>query len=142
MPQFKNLNELEKYLNQKISSALQKEVFETVRETMKDEIKKVVYDAYSPKKYKRQTTRGLQNDGNIKVTPIGDNTIEVENTRSDDGKNVAETVITGHGYDYGFEFAGVPRDFIKATADELKRTEAHTTALIAGLKERGVIVSK
>lgn len=143
MPNFNSLSELERYLNKKIAVALKNDVAETVKETMKKEIEDVVYSVYSPKMYERKMSQGgLTDEDNMEVTMLDDNTMRVENVRSDDGKNVAETVITGHGYNFGFEYAGVPRDFIQSTKDELESSGAHADALIRGLRKQGLDVKK
>ena len=71
---------------------------------------------------------------------LNENTLSIENVRSDNGKNVAETVITGKGYDYDFPYNDVPRDFIEATREELRNTNEHVASMYQGLKRIGLDV--
>lgn len=140
MTTVKNMKELEKLLQQRISKALQQNVANTVKQVMKEKIEEEVYSVYEPVPteyggYERQRERGgLLDEENMEVKMLNENTLSIENVRSDNGKNVAETVITGKGYDYDFPYNDVPRDFIEATREELRNTNEHVASMYQGLK--------
>ena len=48
--------------------------------------------------------------------------MEIFNTRRDKetGKDIAQTVITGQGYEFKFPYAGKPRNFIEEAITDLK----------------------
>ncbi|MGM1044887.1 MAG: hypothetical protein ACQEXX_01935 [Bacillota bacterium] len=141
MTAVKNLKELEKILNKKISKALQQSVAPVVKNVMKEKIEEEVYDVYSPTIYERQKDNGgLTDDENIKTTLMNNTILAVENVRSDDGVNVAQVVETGQGYDYDFPHNGVPRPFTEATREHLRDTNEHVAALYKGLVRQGLNV--
>lgn len=142
MTTVKNIKELEKAIQQRISKALQENVSKTVKKVMKEKIEDEVYEKYpDPKLYERQKEHGgLLDEDNMEVTMLDETTLSVENIRSDNGRNVAEVVITGNGYDFDFEYNGVPRDFIGATREELRHTNEHVHSLYVGLKSQGLDV--
>lgn len=137
----KNMKELEKLIQQKISKALQQNVAPTVKRVMKEKIEEVVYSVYDPTMYERDKEHGgLLDEDNMKVTMLNDTTLSVENVRSDDGRNVAEIVETGEGYEFEFPYNGIPRPFTEATREELRSTNEHTYAFYQGLKRQGLDV--
>ncbi|WP_240661923.1 hypothetical protein [Paenibacillus xylanexedens] len=137
--QVKTQQDLVKFLqklNQPIAQALSNDVAKTVKTVMKEKVKEEVYDVYEPTMYSR--TGLLGSEDSMKSELINDTTLIVENVRSDGDRNVAEVVESGQNYQYGFEYAGVPRPFTEATREELRNTGAHKAAMYKGLKSQGI----
>ncbi|WP_339304596.1 hypothetical protein NST33_18620 [Paenibacillus sp. FSL L8-0435] len=123
-------------LNRPIGKALVNDVAKTVKQTMKEKVKEEVYDVYEPTMYSR--TGLLGSEESMKSELINETTLVVENIRSDGDRNVAEVVESGENYQYGFEYAGVPRPFTEATREELRNTGAHKAAMYRGLKRQNI----
>lgn len=137
--QVKTQQDLVKFLqklNQPIAKALSDDVAKTVRQVMKEKVKEEVYDVYDPTMYSR--TGKLGSEESMRSELINETTLVVENIRSDGDRNVAEIVESGENYQFGFEYAGVPRPFTEATREELRNTGAHKAALYSGLKRQGI----
>ena len=135
MPSFKNLKELEKYINEQAKKALQngKYVKNTVIETGKKHVDKEVY-IYQPKQYER--TGLLRESWDVENTDDG---IAVFNTRTDGEKYIPETIEYGINYDYtGYGYAyEKPRPFIAETRRELKDSNILKEAMKKDLKDVG-----
>ncbi|PYY28364.1 hypothetical protein [Paenibacillus illinoisensis] len=144
--QVKSQQDLIKFLqrlNQPIAKALNDNVAKTVKQVMKEKVKEEVYDVYTPdpnSAYSYKRTGLLGSEESMKSELINDTTLVVENIRSDGDRNVAEIVESGIGYEYSFDYAGVPRPFTEATREELRATGAHKAALYQGLKQQGIEV--
>lgn len=147
MATFSNLKDLEKYLNKKIASALEKEVAKVARETMKQKIETEVYNRYEPTEYDRQKENGgLLDDRNIVTELINDNTLYVRNIRTDTEngivKDVARIVEEGEGYTWDrskiYQMQPYPRPFHEETAKELFNKGLAKKALAEGLSRQGV----
>lgn len=123
-------------LNQPIGKALVNDVARTVKQVQKEKVKEEVYDVYEPTMYSR--TGLLGSEESMKSELINDTTLVIENVRSDGDRNVAEVVESGVGYNFGFEYAGVPRPFTEATREELRNTGAHKVSMYKGLKRQGI----
>lgn len=135
MATFKNFKELERHLQRKIESALKTEVAETAVKTMKEKVQEEVYDAYpNPVEYER--TGRLKSDIDVEV--VNSDTIAIQNVRQDDDRYVAEIVESGQGYEYSFEYSGVPRPFTEETRQELLETDKLKQSMREGLKRQGV----
>jgi len=136
MPSFKNLKELEKYINEQAKKALQngKHVKNTVIETGKKHVDKDVYSVYAPKIYER--TGLLRESWDVENTDDG---IAVFNTRTDGEKYIPETIEYGINYDYsGYGYAyEKPRPFINNTREELRNSNAFKEAMKKDLKDAG-----
>jgi glycyl-tRNA synthetase (class II) len=136
MPSFKNLKELEKYINEQAKKALQngKHVKNTVIETGKKHVDKDVYSVYTPKIYER--TGLLRESWDVENTDDG---IAVFNTRTDGEKYIPEVIETGIGYDYtGYGYAYEnPRPFISNAREELHNSNALKEAMKKDLKDAG-----
>lgn len=142
--EFKNLNDLYKYINKQAQSSLKTEVAEIAVKTMQDNVQTKVYNVYEPKEYIR--TGRLKRE--IDVGIVDDNTIYIENVRTDKyenawgiqfEKNVAEVVETGIGYEYPFPYMGVPRPFTQKTRGDLRNGKINK-AMKEGLRKRGIDV--
>lgn len=139
--QIKSQQDLVKFLeglNKPIAKALSNDVAKTVKTMMAEKVQDEVYKVYEPTMYSR--TGKLGSVESMKSELINDTTLVVENVRSDGDRNVAEIVESGQGYQFGFEYAGVPRPFTEATREELRNTGAHKAALYQGLKQQGIEV--
>lgn len=123
-------------LNRPIGKALSNDVAKTVKQVQKEKVKEEVYDVYEPTIYSR--TGLLGSEESMKSELINDTTLVVENIRSDGDRNVAEVVESGSGYNFSFDYAGVPRPFAETTREELRNTGAHKAALYSGLKKQGI----
>lgn len=150
MPEFKNLNDLQKYLNGMIANALEKEVASVAKETMQLHIQRDVYAAYTPYSTDGETphyerTGKLLED--IEATMAGD-TLVVEDTRNNEddvenGRDVVDVINSGKGYEWGYkrnldEEIG-ERPFVQNTFEELSEGLA-SEALKQGLKRFGLDV--
>lgn len=132
---FTSLSALFAHVNNQAKQAIQDESGEVVRivlETAKQHVQQDVYNVYQPVVYDR-TGELLEN---WVVQAIGDG-IAVYNDRRDGNTYVAEVVETGQGYQYSFEYSGVPRPFTQNTAEELIRTGKLSQALQNELIKRG-----
>lgn len=136
MPSFKNLKEMEKYINEQAKKALQngKHVKNTVIETGKKHVDKDVYSVYTPKIYER--TGLLRESWDVENTDDG---IAVFNTRTDGDKYIPETIEYGINYDYsGYGYAyEQPRPFIANTREELRNSNTLKEAMKKDLKNIG-----
>lgn len=111
--------ELKAYMDKMAKEAMLKgnAVKDTVIQTGQKHVKEDVYDKYpNPRMYQR--SGGLMEDWDYKETSDG---IAIYSNRIDKetGKNIGYTIETGQGYDYDFEYSGVPRPFIEETRKEL-----------------------
>jgi hypothetical protein len=135
----KTMKELAKQIEKLAAQAMQNNgnVKATVIKEGRNQVQKTVYDVYTPEVYSR--SGDLKEQWDYENTKDG---IAVFNYREDDdtGKDIVDTVVTGKGYDYDFEYAGKPRDFIGATVDELEKGSELTNALKKDLKSSGLKV--
>lgn len=140
MKKFKTLNELIEYSKHQAETVLKNEIASRSIKVMQQSIESEVYSVYpDPVKYERLGYHGgLQDPDNIEIQVIDDSTISVENIRFDGKREVAEIVETGIGYQYDFEFNGIPRPFTEATRRELKTTDILKSTMKEGLEKRGV----
>lgn len=162
MPTAKNINELASLIKQKVSAAMEDEVFEKVRDVYQKHIDEDVYDAYSPTSYlRREISGGLIADSNI-VGEIYGERLEVKNIAVPD-ESIAipptpfapssdtqfmEWIENGdayHGnakYIFSRDMSGEPwtepRPATKNTIDDLRVNKQHKQALKDGLKARGI----
>lgn len=77
--EFKNLDDLSKYLQSNINDILQNEVAESVKDTMLFAVDRTVYDKYDPLYYVRRGDNGGLADRKNIVVIDEDDTIFVEN---------------------------------------------------------------
>ncbi|MCY9594030.1 hypothetical protein PC41400_08080 [Paenibacillus chitinolyticus] len=139
MPDFNSIKELQRYIQTKANLALKNEVATNTVEAMMKKIDEVVYDVYEPKVYEREKDHGgLTDPNNIRVQMINDDTVSIENIRSDGNRNVVEIVETGQGYYYSFDYTNKPRAFTGATRQELKTSKSHIKAMKLGLERQGI----
>lgn len=145
---FKNINELAKYVNQQVlPKTLKEDVGEKlVRPKLKENIQSEVYDVYEePVVYERLKEHGgLLDDANIIVNMIDNNTVSIESRRMDDGRDVSVIVETGVGYnpEWLFPYTNKGRPFTEVTRDELRNDGSVEYAIIKGLKKLGIDTRK
>lgn len=145
----------------KIDDAMTHEVFEEVRDEEAATIFEVVYQAYTPKMYRRRGEyEGMGDPYNIEIkggAAKGGVLVVVNTTEPNPGGCVSNDVTTGKnlpelieygngykGYSYDFPKRGAAymkaRPFTAKTIEHLKESNAHITALKNGLKRRGLDV--
>lgn len=142
MPSFKTMKELEKYINANLKQVLADDVGKgVVRPKIKENIQTEVYDKYEqPVVYeRRKDDGGLTDDDNITVTMVDDNTVSIESSRMDDGRNVGLVVETGEGYneDWYFPYTHKGRPYMQKTKDDLMSDGSVKRALVQGMKRKG-----
>jgi hypothetical protein len=140
-----NISELEKYLNDFIEVALETSTKPIATETMQMHIQKDVYAAYTPYSTDGKTphyerTGKLLQDVEAKVEG---NTLILEDTRSENGRDIVSIIENGGHYDWGYkrnldQEIG-KREFVKNTYDELASGLARES-LKQGLKRQGLDV--
>jgi hypothetical protein len=145
MPEFNNLTDLGKYINDLIGTSLGIDVAETAKETMQIHIQRDVYAAYTPYSTDGETphyerTGQLLQDVESKMI---DNTLVIEDTRSENGRDIVNVIETGKGYQWGYkrnldEEIG-ERPFVQNTYNELASGLARES-LKQGLKRQGLSV--
>lgn len=130
------LRKMQKDIEKKLGEKGLEKVAKTIIEEGKEQVDKVVYEAYTPRMYER--TGQLREQWGIMWTePL---IIGVYNNRWDEGVYIPEIIISGEGYSikgnppYGYER---PRPFIKATIEELERSKAHVKAFKESLEDVG-----
>jgi hypothetical protein len=144
--EFKNLTELNKYIQKEINNSLRQDVAKKVIEIGKEHVQKDVYDVYAPKVYER--TGKLKESFKKKNIPEG---VEIENKRTDKGRYIPEVIEYGHaGSEQGYEHPAYypngdnfiqPRPFIENTADEIETKNIHVEELKKSLKSKGIDVT-
>lgn len=133
----KNMADLAKLIEKKISKALQNEVADTARKVLKENVITEVYDQYTPSQYDR--TGGLYQDRNIEVIMENDNTLSVRSIREEDGRDIASIIEYGEGYSYpGLDERIGARPFHAETKRELEEKGLAKKALAEGLRKQGV----
>jgi hypothetical protein len=137
MPQFKNLNELAKYIDKMTKQSLIEHVAPIVKERMQEHVDTDVYEAYKPKKYDR--TGKLKKE--IEIQEIEDG-IAITPTRTDEdtGKYIPAIIESGKGYTYsGYGYAyEQPRPFVQNTKEEILHEGIHKKELVKSLKNKGL----
>ena len=136
MPEFKTLIELESYLSKIVSESLQIDVALESRHLLREHIQTDVYEAYTPFDY----IRTFETINSVITTPIGDDTIELTDTRrGDNDENIPYILEYGKGYSWGNnldERIG-PRPFMAETYKALAEGKVRLFMKIA-LKKRGI----
>ena len=126
-----NLAEILASIKIKTQDTLNNEIADKIKETEVKKAEEDVYSVYSPKVYKR--SYGLKNIDYMDVSQYGEVGIEVSNNEGH-----ADIVESGDGYQYDFEYNGVPRPFQQNTIDELMENGEINKMLINGLRKRGI----
>lgn len=133
----KNYKEIAVMLEKAALKALQtgSHTKELLVKTGQDQVQTVVYDSYNPVEYTRT--------GELKASFVvanESNGISLDNTRTDDGRDVAAIVETGEGYqfpdEYGYGY-GNPRPFMGNTAEKLRNSGELLDAAIKDVRKAG-----
>jgi len=154
-----SLKDLEKILQNKINSSLEKEVTNTVRNTMVRNIEDTVYGAYKPIEYNRRSIDdGLADPSNIGGVLVNGE-LQVFNATitnpeihvngyngisQNEGEYLTPIIEYGKNYDFNSENGDLgyeqPRPYVENTREELKATKDYITAFKQGLKRQGIDV--
>lgn len=152
MPVVNSIGAAMAYVAAAVQKSLAGEVLRAVKAEEANQIETVVYEAYSPRVYKRRGAMGSPSNivGEVtgttlnvyNVTPA--NTMEFVpemggwiNGEEQSGKNLPMVVETGNGYDY---YSPGARPFTRATTEALAASKAHVQALRSGLMAAGLKV--
>lgn len=140
----RNLKELAKMLEGNIKEAMAKELSQVSLDTLNKHVVEDVYNAYTPQgKNPYQRTYQLLEDMEAKM--IDENTLMVRSTREEDGRDIAEVIETGKGYQW--EYSEIyrteqERPFHAEAKKELEEQGLARDALIKGLQKQGFKVKK
>lgn len=153
MADYTSLEALFMDLQKKINESLVDEVKDVAIETLESEEQNSVYGAYNnpDMQYKRRYSNdGLLDERNIDAKLIADGVLRIQNNApvneeynlGQSDMSLAEMIVKGIGYDYPLNGNrdypySQPRDFISATEEDLRQTNAHISAMINGLRKRG-----
>jgi phage gpG-like protein len=134
--QFNDLDELIKQMQKDINDSMKNDVAPDMVEVVQDHVEKNVYAAYTPLDYQRTNT--LKN--NVNAVTI-DNTIEIDDTYIDNGKDIVDIVETGKGYTWGYtrnldDVIGA-RPFMELADQDIKDNQLADKSLIKSLKSKG-----
>lgn len=146
---FKSLAELEKYLQKKVTESLQIDVALESRQLMREHIQKDVYEVYTPYSSDGVTPHYERTFALIDsciTNAIGNNTIELKNTRAgENGENISGIIEFGGHYKWGYKrFLDKEigkRPFFSNTYKELASGKARLFMRLA-LIRRGLKVEK
>lgn len=153
MPDFKDLKDLEKYLQSKINDSLNNEVADMVKDEIVTSVNDVVYSAGIPKRYERRgifpNSLGLGDEMQMHHT-VKDGVLEVTDDASinldpryhesdiDMSKSLAENIEYGYGSKK--LWYNEPRPFMKDAENNIKSKKSHIKTMKEGLKKRGLNV--
>jgi hypothetical protein len=134
---YRDLNALYRYLQRQLNNVMEKDVAEEVKRVMEVHIQTDVYNAYEPTDYVR--TYKLMED--VQSELIDDGTIEVKDTRSENGRDITRIIEDGIGYDWGYQRnldqeIGA-RPFIANTRNDLDTNKSHIEVLKKALQDKG-----
>jgi aminopeptidase-like protein len=163
MPEFNNLTELYKYLQNEMREVMNNEMADMVKKKESESVEKNVYDVYKPNNGKpfvydrRKTNGGLADESNMKHTVKNtSNSVElsVKNTTKGKDQNfqIADLVEYGDGYnnkeyEYKTNRDGTAseylsgRPFTEKTEEDILQSNEHVTVMKNGLKSRGIDVT-
>lgn len=140
MATYNNFKDLLKKVKGDVQGSLETDVAEMVKDKIIEHVSEDVYQVYTPTTYKRRGFNdGLMDKRNMDVVKYGECGVEIQNNTMDDGKNVAEVVETGIGYDftgYGYSYEQ-PRPFMQNAKEEIEQEKLHTKELKQSLKNKG-----
>lgn len=138
-----DINQLEAYINEKINVALETNVKEVAKTTMKEHVQIDVYNPYTPHSidgvtpHYERTGKLLEN---VKATIEG-NSLTLEDTRSENGRDITQIIESGVGYDWGYkrnlDKEIGKRPFVEETYKDLANGKARN-ALAEGLRIQGL----
>lgn len=145
MPEFNTMNQLEKYLNDIIKEALNTDVAEIAKENMQLHIQRDVYKPYTPYSTDGKTPH-YERTGELLQdveTTVEGNTLILEDTRSENGRDIVKVIEEGKGYEWGYkrnlDTEIGKRPFVENTFEDLSKGLANES-LKQGLKRQGINV--
>lgn len=150
MPKFKNLNDLEAYLQKNVHHVMNRsaELERVLADTMALAVWQVVYDAYEPESYnRREDDDGLADTRNmvinsVTVTDEGVKLIFENIAQGNDTLSrtfLTDTIVEGikENWNYSGSPWSEPRDFVGETAKRLRENpEEIVEAIKNGLKKK------
>lgn len=137
MPSYTTLEALFAYLQAQINDSLEIDVADEVVKVVQEHIKTDVYDAYTPLAYQR--TNELLND--VQSEMNGD-TLEIYDTRNENGKDIPQIIETGKGYTWGIgldERIGA-RPFMENAEQQIIQDDLHTAIMKDSLRRKGFTI--
>jgi hypothetical protein len=158
--EFKNLNELIKYLNVQMRDVMNTDMAQMVKKKESESVEKNVYEAYQPENgepfvyERRKTNGGLSDESNmkhsVKNVPNGVE-LSIKNTTKGKDQNfqIAELVEYGDGYngreyeyktnrnDTADEYLRA-RPFTEKTEEVILQSDEHVKVMRNGLKAKGI----
>lgn len=144
-----SINEINNRLSDKIDDVLANEMFKMIRENLKEQAQKVIYDTYEPVEYERRWTF-IQDEFYTFHIDVPENRLNVFNFQSPkppyrpNGSltQLSEMIEYGLNNVYsqmnGYEAYKLPRPFIKTTLEILEANNDIYTTMKIGLKKRRV----
>jgi hypothetical protein len=163
MPEFKNLTELNKYLNQQMRDVMNNEMAQMVKTKESESVEKNVYQAYTPNNgepfvyQRRRENGGLADTKNMmhQVKNVANGVeLSVENrTKGKDDKFQLDTLIEygdgtdGKEYEYKSNRDGTADQYLRArpfterTEEAIAQSNEHVQIMRNGLKTRGIGVT-
>jgi hypothetical protein len=161
--EFKNLTELNKYLNQQMREVMENEMAAMVKKKESESVEKNVYEAYQPENGKpfvyerRKTNEGLADERNMKhkVKNIKDGVeLSVENTTKGKDQNFRLDTLIEYGdgtdgkeYQYKTNRLNTAdeylrdRPFTEKTEESIAQSNEHVEVMKNSLKSRGINVT-
>ena len=139
---FTSLSQLEKFLNEKIQIALDKNVAPVVKESIQTAVSSEIYGSGIPIFYKRRNLRdgSLGDVGEMNHEISGNTLIVTDDAESklpwDNGRSLAENIH----YGYGEEWYSESRPFMDEAKNILKEDGSHIEAMKDGLRSLGLTV--
>jgi len=145
--EFKDLKQLEKFINSQMKDVLETTVFEEVKSTMQSHIQSDVYEKYTPYSTDGSTPhyeRTYELMNSIEKKMESDNVLVVENTRHEGNRDIVGVIEYGTGYQWGYkrnldkEIGARP--FVENTIEDLSDGVKLNNAMKKGLKAKGISV--
>lgn len=138
MPVFDSLDALTQYLQLQINDSLETDVNKEMIQVVQEHVKTDVYDAYNPLSYQR--TNELLAD--VKGEMVNDDTLEITDTRTENGKDIPQIIEYGKGYTWGIgldERIG-PRPFMENAEQQIIQEDLHINVMKESLRKKGFVV--
>ena len=161
--EFKNLTELNKYLNQQIREVMDNEMAAMVKKKESESVEKNVYQAYQPDNgepfvyERRKTNGGLEDERNMKhnVRNIKDGVeLSVENTTKGKDQNFRLDTLIEYGdgtdgkeYQYKTNRINTADEYLRArpftekTEESIAQSNEHVEVMKNALKAKGIDVT-
>jgi hypothetical protein len=161
--EFKNENELIKYLQSQMRDVMNNEMAQMVKKKESESVEKNVYQAYQPENgepfiyERRKINGGLADERNmkhkVKNVPNGvELSVENKTKGKDDNFQIADLVEYGDGYngkeyDYKTNRIGTEHEYLRGrpftekTEEDIVQSNEHVEIMKNGLKARGIDIT-